>query len=79
MQRKQWSLLQGTRASYPEVPLGLSLLSGPGHLWNLEALQAQVVPSVLEVLRRELWENTVDSDAIEAPVLVTCVVCLNEW
>lgn len=69
----------GDRAPYLEVPLGPSLLSGPVHLWNLEVLQAQVVPSVLEVLRRELWENTVDSDAIEDPVLVTWVVCSDEW
>lgn len=37
-----------------EVPLGPSLLSGPVHLWNLEVLQVQVVPSVLEV-QLDLW------------------------
>lgn len=51
--------LQGARVGLVvpgdlEVPLGLSLLSDPGHLWNLEALQAQVVPSVLEV-QLDLW------------------------
>lgn len=46
-------LLQRTKIPYLEVLLVPFLLSGPGHLWNLGALQAPVVPSVLEALGEE--------------------------